>query len=440
MKRRLIWAIILIVILTGVGYTLRPRPIAVEMGAPERRAVREFIAEDARTRLTDEYVIDMPVNGTVEHIEWNVGDVVEAGETLARVDTFDLEQQLQSLQAQVAQIRAQMVSVDVEKPKPEDLAASQKQIEEARESLSIAGKALSIAEINLQQAELAYERAQNLVREGIASQQDLDRARTAHEAAEQEVDRARLAQNASELNVEITQLSSKRLVGSVDDNEFMRDVYQAQITGLQARMNMLREDIDKTNIRAPVTGPILEKFVESRRVLAAGTPLLRQGDLASIDVESDILSEEVVRVKVGDQVDLLGKALGEVVIEGRVKRIYPSAFKKISSLGIEQQRVKVLIEFDNSSAELRPGTSLDAHIITAETESAIAVPERSIFRREGQWYLFAVDGNEAVLTPIEIGLKNDEWVEVVSGLDADERIILEPGNDLEPGSAVVPKE
>jgi HlyD family secretion protein len=332
-----------------------------------------------------------------------------------------------------------MVSVDVEKPKPEDLAASKKQIEEAQESLRIAEKAQSIAQINLQEAELAFERAQNLVREGIASQRELDTAGTAYEAAQQEADRARLARNAAEVNVEIAQLSSQRLVGSVDDNEFMRDVYQAQIEGLQAQMNMLRDDIEKTNIRAPVTGPILEKYIESRRVLAAGTPLLRQGDLASIDIESDILSEEVVRVKAGDPVELLGKALGDRVIEGTVKSIYPSAFKKISSLGIEQQRVKVLIGFDNAEANLRPGTSLDARIITAQADEAIAVPERSIFRREGQWYVFTVNGGEAVLTPVEIGLKNDEWVEIRNGLVPDAQLILEPSNDLEPGASVEPK-
>jgi HlyD family secretion protein len=193
-------------------------------------------------------------------------------------------------------------------------------------------------------------------------------------------------------------------------------------------------------LRAPVAGPILEKYVESRRVLPPGTPLLKMGDLSSVEIESDILSEEVVRVHSGQRVEISGKAVGrETSFEGKVKRIYPSAFMKISALGIEQQRVKTIIAFDNSTLGLRPGTRLDVRIITAEKQNAVSVPERSIFRREGKWYVFTVQGGRARLAPVSLGLKNDEWAEITDGLTAGDVIILEPKNDLEDGVRIKPK-
>ncbi|MBI2434506.1 MAG: HlyD family efflux transporter periplasmic adaptor subunit, partial [Candidatus Hydrogenedentes bacterium] len=176
-----------------------------------------------------------------------------------------------------------------------------------------------------------------------------------------------------------------------------------------------------------------------RRVLVAGTPILKLGDLATIEIESDVLSEEVGRIEVGSHVELVGKALGGEEAAGTVKRIYPAAFTKVSSLGIQQQRVKVIVAFDNNVPRLRVGTRLDVRIITAERTNTLAVPERSTFRREGEWYVFTVNNGQAHLTPVKIGLKNDEWAELVEGLETDTRIVLEPKNEMVDGVRVQSK-
>lgn len=450
--KRVIWSVVIAAIAVLVVISLRPRPLPVELGKAEIRTVHEYIAEEAKTRLAKEYLVDAPVSGTVQRITWEVGDEVEAGEVLARIESFDLEQQIRGVESLIAQTRAQIVGVDTAKPKPEDISAAEMRVREMSDSLRIAEKENAIVEIDYAEAQKEYRRVQQLVAEGVASQSQLDEAERRYKGLEQNLARARLAAEAARKTLEIAGLNAKRIVASIDDNEYMREAYQAEIQRLESQLNILRSDLGKTVIRAPVSGPILEKYIDDRRVLPAGTPLLKMGDLETLEIESDVLSEEVVRVKPGDAVEIIGRALlldssgrqssssnASPVFSGTVKRIYPSAFKKISSLGIEQQRVKVLIDFDHTQARLRAGTRLDVRIITAVREQALAVPERSTFRREGQWYVFAVRDGRARLAPVTIGLKNDEWAEIQEGLSPGDIIVAEPMNDLEDGMRVVSK-
>ncbi len=171
-----------------------------------------------------------------------------------------------------------------------------------------------------------------------------------------------------------------------------------------------------------------------------GTPLLKLGDVASQEIESDILSEEVGRIEVGDSVEIHGKALQGKELLGEVTRIYPSAFKKISSLGIEQQRVKVLIAYDPESITLRAGTRVDVRVITDKHEDALTVPERATFRRNGAWHVFTVEDETATLTPVTIGLRNETLAEITEGITEKDRIVTEPTNSLEAGMKLVGKE
>lgn len=425
----------------GVGFfMMRPRPVVVECGHPETRTVQEYIAEEAKTRLDLEYLVDMPVSGTLERIAWEEGDEVAAGEVLARVNTYDLEQQIRGIEARIAQVRAQITGVDISKPKIEDLDTASVRVDELSDALRIAQKEQNIAEIELANAQKDWNRVKQLRADGVASQSEYDQAERQIKALEQNAGRARLAVQAAAKNKEIAELAHKRVTGSVDDNEYMRKAYQAEIESLEAQRGILRNDLEKSVVRAPVAGPVLEKYVDSERVLMAGTPLLKMGDLASMEIECDVLSEEVVRVQPGQPVEIYGKALGtDSAFPGKVKRIYPSAFVKISSLGIEQQRVKTIISFDNGTLKLRPGTRLDVRIITAAHENALAVPERSTFRRDGQWYAFKVEDGRARLAPIVAGLRNDEWAEITHGLSTDDIIIIEPKNELEEGVRIAAK-
>lgn len=437
-RRRITYAAGIVVALILVALMMRGSPLAVETTQAEIRTVRAYIAEDAKTRLDDDVLIDMPISGTVRKITLKEGDTVTAGDCVATVDTFAIEQQIAGVNAMIEQAKARLTSVDIEKPKPEDLASAELQVQQELDRQAIARRELAIAENNLADAEREYHRIQALHESGAVSQSQFDEAERAYKNARENLERATLAEKANQKGREIADLASRRLRGSIDDNEFMRQVYSAEIENLESQVRQLQDDQQKATITSPVDGVILEKFVEDSRVMAAGSPLLRIGDMRTIEIECDVLSEEVGRVSVGDPVEITGKALNDEIIMGKVKRIYPAGFKKISSLGIEQQRVRTIIEFDNGTAQLRPGTSVDVRIITDEVVDAVAVPERATFRKDNGWAVFVVEDGEATLTPVEIALKNDDWAAILSGLTAGQTIVAEPKTELEDGMSVSP--
>jgi HlyD family secretion protein len=438
-RKRLIILGIVVVVAAGAGYfALRGPVLSVAVTEAVRRDVSEYVAEDAKTRLHDEYTIDMPVSGTLERIALDVGAEIKKGDVLARIDPYDLERQIEATDALIEQARARITGVDVSKPKQEELKSAEVRVAESRDSLEMARKQLEAAQVNLAKAEQNYKRLDALYKQDIASEADYDEAERKYQTLKQDAERLEIAVRIAGKSLELAALSQQQLIDSVDDNEYMRQVYLAEIQRLESELDILRDDLSNTDITAPVDSVLLEKYIEDSRVLQAGTPLMRLGDMTTIEIESDILSEEVTRISVGDPVEISGKALGDPTLMGEVTRIYPSGFEKISALGIEQQRVTILIGFDNSEVHLRPGTSVDIRVITEQHTNVVAVPERATFKRNGGWAVFKVNNSKAKLTPVTIGLKNEEWAEITEGVQPGDTIITERKNDLEDGVRIDP--
>lgn len=436
MKRILIVSGALLVGAVVLFTALRGAPLAVETAEVARHTVREFVTEEAKTRLADEYVVDMPLSGTVEPAALEVGDPVERGQTLARIDPHDLEQELRAVEALIEQARARILGVDATKPKQEAIEVAAVVVKERENGSAMARRDREIASIEHELAKRDYDRVVRLRQEGVTSQAAMDESERRYRSAVEALRRAELAEEAARKALEIARLSLREIEESVDDNEYLRGVHGAEVRQYQARRDMLHRDLERTNVVSPVGGYMLEKHIEERRVLPAGAPLMRVGDMASIEIESDILSEEVGRITVGAEVEVTGKALGGAVVPGRVKRIYPAGFKKISALGIEQQRVRILIDFDNEPHRLRPGVSLDIAVITAESPDVLAVPERAVFRHGAGWAVFTVRDGRARLNPVEVGLRNDDWAEIAAGLAPGDTVVAETRNELADGVRV----
>lgn len=439
-RGRLYLAAAAVVLLAAALLAFRDSPLPVEMAQAERRDVAAYIAEDAETRLADEYILDMPVAGRLRRIELDEGAEVKAGQIVAEVDPFDLDQEIAQVRAQIRQAEAQTVGVDTAKPKEDDIARARIQIAEMRDALAMMRQDRSVAAINLDDAKREFDRMEAMRRSGVVSQSEFDRADRAYRAAVEEDQRAEIAVAAAEKNVAMAEKSAAVIEQSVGDNEYMRDYHEAQRDLLTAQLHMLEDDRARTAIASPIDGVLLEKRVDSSLTLPAGTEVAVIGDMAGIEIECDILSEEVVRVAEGGRVVISGKALAGREIEGRVARIYPAGFEKISSLGIEQQRVRVIIAFDNAQANLRPGTSVDVRIITDERDNVVAVPEPATFRRDGAWYVFAVENGRAKLREVQLGVKNDDYAEITQGLTEGQTVIAETRNDLTDNARVEPLE
>lgn len=422
-----------------VGAVLwRSGGVEVETAAVTLRTVREFVVEEGKTRLATTYTVDMPVPGTLERPELEVGDAVEAGQVIARVDPFEIRKDLQRVTALIEQARAEMAGVDVQKPKPADIEAARARVQQLRQAEAAASTQLEIGRINLEQARREFERRRELLAQGAVSRANFEEYERTYRTQQGEVSRLEEALRGAEAARRAAELERDALIASIDDPEYLREVHGATIAAREAERAQLEDRLAKTEIRAPVSGVVIEKAVESRRVLQPGAPIVVLGRLEDVEIEADILSEDVVRIRTGDPVEVFGEALRGRTVAGTVERIYPAGFEKISALGIEQQRVKVIVAFDNTELKLRPGVRVDVRIVTAERKEVPAVPEHALFRQEGREYVFAVDGGRAVLTPVKVGLRNDEWAEIVEGLEPGDAVVAAPTNELQPDTRVRP--
>ena len=437
MKRWLIVLVVASAIGGGIVW-MKMQPLVVETCHPAVGTVREFVAEDGKTRLDEEFLVTMPIDGRVRRIDLDEGDAVTSGYPVARIDDFALRQKLGQFQSQLDEFQSWIEGVDRTKPKPEDIEAARLKVTEAQFHLESVSKGMDLTNVNLAEAEREFRRMDSLLKEGVIDRAKSDEAKRVYDELRGKMEECRSREKASRQALEIARVNYARVQKSVDDNEYQRGVYLAQMRQVESQIDVLRDDLAKTEIRAPATGVVLEKFVEDEQVLSAGAPLLKIGDLETIEIEADVLSEEVGRVRVGQPVEISGKALGDRVVEGRVKRIYPAGFKKISALGVEQQRVKVIVDFENNPIGLRPYVSVDVRIILEEHKDVLTAPEQAVFKSDGQWAVLVIDAGRIALRGVETGLRNDEVVEIVNGLAREDVVITEPSNDLAVGQRAVP--
>jgi len=439
-KKKLITAILIIVLLIIIFVMFSKKPIAVEVAKVKTGAIQDFIEEEGKTRLEEKYIISMPIDGKIHRIKLEEGDIAKKDEVIATVDDFPIKQKIDSFNNKIKELNASIEGVDKAKPKQDEIKATEVNLSEAKLKIESAEKELNIVKINLQTKEKDYERMKQLLDDQVINQAEFDPVNESYKSLKEQIKKAELGTEEAKLNYEIAQLKYNIIIQSTEDNEYQRKVFQSQIKQIEAELNILKDNLDKTKIKSPVNGIIFEKFIESEQVIPAGTSLLIIGNLDTIEIESDILSEEIGKVKVGQKVEITGKALEDKTITGEVKRIYPTGFKKISSLGVEQQRVKTIITYNNKEIGLRPQTTVDVRIIVNEVNPALIIPERALFKSDNQWNVFKVENSIAKLTPIKIGIRNDEYAQVLEGLKEGEIIISDLVNELKDGSKVKIKE
>ena len=197
----------------------------------------------------------------------------------------------------------------------------------------------------------------------------------------------------------------------------------------------------RVEIRAPITGRVLTVVQENEAVVQTGTPLIEIGDPLDLDVVVDLLSTDAVQIKVDASVRIDG--WGGPPIRGRVTRVDPAGFRKVSALGIEEQRVNVTIEFlDPPQAWSRLGHDyrVTVHVTVWEGENALRVPVGALFRKGDDWAVFAVKDGRARTATIQVGHRNRVMVEVVSGLSDGDRVVLHPSDRIAEGRRVAERE
>lgn len=372
--------------LTGVlAWLVVPEPVEVEPGEVTVGPMQVTVDDQGETRAHDRFVVSAPVSGRLLRMELHDGDGVSENQVIARIAPLPLS--VQDREAQLARV-----------------AAAEAQEREAREYVRR-------AEENLALAAQERVRIETLVKEGNLPVRQADQARNAEATAANEVEAARFRVKSAGAQVRLAR------------------------TGLAAMRDDGTPAAAAVEVRSPVAGRVLRINDPSERVVAAGTPLLAIGDLARMEVVIELLSGEAVQVRPGMPVLIEGWG-GERPLRGRVRLVEPFAFTKVSALGVEEKRTRVIVDFVDPPGPLGDGFRVTGRIVTWQAAQVTKVPGSALFRCGGAWCTFVIEHGRAVQRTVDVGRRNPLEAEVRGGLVAGDHVIRHPTNAVADGTRV----
>ena len=390
--RRSLLALVIVASLVAVVLALRPRPVPVDVAPVALGPLAVVIEESGMTRVKDRYVVSAPAAGTVSRIALEPGDLVNEGDVIAEI--------------------APALSPLLD---PRTRAESEARL----------GAALSAA----QQARAEQARAE-----------------AAKQLADQELARVRKLVDGGALSVqalEQAEFQARMRTEELSSAAFAGKVAAEQVRGARAALGQGERGANARHVDvvAPASGQVLRVHQRSAGVVPAGAALVEVGDPAALEVVADLLTTDAVHVVPGTPVVLQGWG-GDRAIAGRVRRIEPSAFTRPSALGVDEQRVNVIIaltERRDRWTALGDGYRVEARIVLWQQASVLTAPQGAVFRHGGGWVAFRVDHRTAHLVPVEIGHRGETQVEVLSGLADGALVAVHAGDRVKDGIGVEPR-
>ena len=384
------WWIVAVILFGGVLFwAFRPQPVKVETATAKRGALVVTVDHEGKTRVKDRFVISAPLSGRLQRVALKAGDSVEAGKTLIAV----------------------IEPSDPDLLNPRAFAEAEARVKAAEAAVNQTAAQRERARTLLELAKGELERAQSTAKTGALSQADLDAAEHKEQAAQEDVRVADFAAQVAQFELE---LAKAALV-------FAQPARDGSAT------------VPRFEIHAPISGRVFRVFQESATVVTPGTRLMEIANAQNLEIEVDLLSTGAVQVLPGARM-IVEHWGGSEPLEARVRVVEPSAFTKVSSLGIEEQRVNIIADFvspPEKRATLGDGFRIEARMVVWESSSVLKIPSGALFREEGEWSVFVVDGGRAKLRRVVVGHRNDLEAEVTSGLSEGETVVVYPSDRVD---------
>ena len=390
-RRRIIWLAVLLLIVAALGYGFRPQPQLVDVAAATRGPMQVAIEEEGKSRVIDRYIITAPVAGTTCRVDLDVGDSVEKDQVLVNINP--LPSQALDPRAR-AEAEARVAAAEAA------LRAAEQNVDSARAEADLAGKELR--------------RLEPLAKQGHISVDRLDQA------------------GAQKRN---TAAALRSAVFTVD---VAKHELEAARTALRYTGNRSSDVSEMVQVHAPISGRILKLQHECEGVVTRGQALLEIGDTRSLEIETDVLSVDAVKIKPGMPV-LYERWGGETPLTGQVRSVEPVGFTKISALGVEEQRVLIISDITSDPEQwqtLGDGYRVESRFILWEEPNVLQIPASALFRSGDQWAIFVVQDNKARRHLVKVGQRNGLSAQILSGLTEGEAVITHPNNTIEDGVRV----
>ena len=379
-------------LVAALGYVaVRSEPAAVDLHEITKGRMQVTVNADGKTRIRELFDVAAPIAGTVQRAPVRVGDLVVKDETVVAVvepGSSNLLDARTRMQAEAA-------------------------VREAEAALHLARSRLREAGEDLALAQSEHDRAKTLVERGAASATRLEYA---------------------EQTLNIKQASESAAISALEMRKSALDRARAALLG--------PDDEGGTDgwleVTAPATGHVLHIDVLSERPVLPGTKLMSIGQPGDLEIVADLLSADAVRLKPGARA-IVERWGGPEALEARISKIEPSAYTKVSALGIEEQRVDVVFDFTGepgARAELGDGFAVFLRIVEWEAEDVLTVPLGAVFRLGADWAVFVAEDGMARTRTISLGRRNGAVAQVLDGLVAGERVITHPSDDIADGTPI----
>lgn len=398
--RKILMGVVALAIVGGVVYAFLPQPVVVDTAEVTRGSLEVTVNEDGRTRIKERYFVSTPLAGRLRRVELEPGDPVVARETVLATILPDTPGLLD----------------------PRERAQAEARVSAAQAAVSRAKTNIDAAQIAREIAESQHERLRRLDERNAASEKQLEDATLAMRARQEEYRAAEFSLDIAEFELQQAQAALERFEPMSDEETPTGDWH--------------------FEIKSPITGRVLRVLQESATVLPAGTQLIELGDPTNLELEVDVLSTDAVKIDRGDRIRLEHWG-GDEPLMGVVRLVEPSAFTKISALGVEEQRVYVIGDLatsDEQRSNLGDAFRFEARIVVWQGDDVLRVPTSALFRQGDEWAVFVVNDHHAVLRPVQLGHRNPDAAEILDGLEAGEQVIVYPSDRIQAGIAVEPRE
>jgi len=383
-SKRVTIAVLLSLMLVGlVARLMRPTAVDVDTALAMRRPLRETIDAEGKTRVRDRFVIAAPVTGHLQRLALREGASIARGEVVASIAPLPLDESTRrQAEARLASAMALASEADARVIQARVAAEQARQILKRREALLAAGA-------------VSPESREQFAVDARSSEEE-------HAAAEARSRAAVAAVNAA----------------------------RAALLGADSTHGTL------IAIRSPVRGNVLRVPEVSERITVAGTPIIELGDATAIEIVVDVLSTDAVRICAGQEVEIIEWG-GELPLRGRVRSVEPSAFTKVSALGVDEQRVNVIVDILGVPPTLGDGYRVEARILVWDAAAVLTVPASALVQRtNGEWTVFVVDGGQARERAVRIGHRTSAAVEITAGLQVGSEVVLFPSDNIRDGVSV----
>lgn len=392
-----------IAVLGGLLWLALRSPAQLASTARVTRGPLEVVfQEEGKTRVKQRYLITAPVAGTVRRIILQAGDAVQAGQTLAEIEP------------------SASTLLD-----PRARSQAQADVRNAEALLAAARKRSAAAQASQQLAQADWQRAQALQPSGAIARQELDQARSRHVTTQAELGVARADEQAA-----AARLASARAL--------LADEGRAASTAAAPAASAGSGSGKVLAITAPVAGRIIQRPVESATPVPVGHTLMTIGDPTQLEIAVEVLSSDAVRLAAGMPARIVRWG-GEGMLQARVARVEPGGFTKVSALGVEEQRTRVILDLISPHeqwATLGDGYRVEVEFIVQQAKDVLQVPSPALFRMGEGWAVYRVENGKAVRTLVKTGMRSANATEITEGLRPDQRVIIQPDERITEGTRI----